>query len=335
MNNDQALRLHLRAKPLVPTKFKLLYEHATSQALFQGLYRDFPSAGLISSEGAAILNGAAFNDLPKQNALYSGDSVTIDRVTAPSFVLTNVRLSVFMMVQPSAIEAHQQARGNETRGSGLWARFLVNIAGSTQGTRFVSNGTVSTVHCGIFNDRTRALLNQTVQTLAAPEFTREILKFSPEACHRYHELSNWVESQIALGGRYFDAGDHASKLMENVGRVAAVLHHFEGFEGPISHGTLNAASEICDAASWDFARLFVPPPQEQQDAMLLADYFNHLRGAGWQGIAKNRVRQYGPNVLRNKDRLDCAITTLCSQGLICLYQVKKTIVINLYPPQYR
>lgn len=330
--DEEALRHHLRSKPVRPARFKMLYEDATAPALFLGLHRDFPYAGLFSSEGATILNGSAFNDLSKQNTIWSGDPVTIDRASAPSFRLAGVRLTNSLMVQPSAVEAYQQVAGDRVRGSGLWARFLVCNPGTTQGTRFVANGTSSWEHCERFGVQIRALLERNLPALGALERTREILRFSPEASARWLDYYNYVESQVAPGGCYFHAGDHASKLPENVGRVAAVLHCFEGFEGEISLATLEAAIQICDAASADFLSIFVPPPQEQQDAWLLTEYLGRLRAQGLQTIPKNHVRQYGPNVLRNKDRLDCAIAMLCAQRLISLFQVKKTILINLYPP---
>ena len=65
--------------PAKPKEFKVLYEDSTSEALFHGMYENLSTAGLISSEGAGVLEGRAFNDLSKQNAIWSGDSITIDR----------------------------------------------------------------------------------------------------------------------------------------------------------------------------------------------------------------------------------------------------------------
>ncbi|NNA82491.1 DUF3987 domain-containing protein [Pseudomonas lactis] len=81
--------------PAKPKEFKILYEDSTSEALFHGMYENLPAAGLISSEGGGVLEGRAFNDLSKQNAIWSGDSITIDRKTAESFKLVDARLRCF------------------------------------------------------------------------------------------------------------------------------------------------------------------------------------------------------------------------------------------------
>lgn len=329
--SEKALRQLSSEKPRPPKRVKIVYEDATSPALFHGMHEDLPFAALCSSEGISILNSAAFNDVAKQNAIWSGDSITIDRVSAPSFRLSNMRLTILMMLQPIALQTFQNTKGGETRGSGLWARFVVCRPGSTQGTRFITDGTISTEHIKRFQDRVEELLTNAIQNHTESNGERTILKFSAEAEKRWFECFNWVESQIAPNGIYFEARDHASKLMENIGRVAGILHVFEGFSGPISLETLNVAIFICEKSSNDFLSLFVPPAQEELDAMLLLEFLNKKRMAGYKYLRKNEVRLYGPNSLRNAERLGHAVSTLCQRGNISLYKSGRTTFINLCP----
>lgn len=48
---------HQARVPVKARRFRLLYEDATSEALFLGLYQNIPVAGLISSEGGGVLTG--------------------------------------------------------------------------------------------------------------------------------------------------------------------------------------------------------------------------------------------------------------------------------------
>lgn len=101
--------------PAKPKEFKILYEDSTSEALFHGMYGNLPPAGLISSEGGGVLEGRAFNDLSKQNAIWSGDSITIDRKTAESFKLVGARLTVSLMVQESVFSKYMAHKGGVSR----------------------------------------------------------------------------------------------------------------------------------------------------------------------------------------------------------------------------
>lgn len=114
---------HEKSKPLGPRQYKMVYDDATSEALFFGLYSNLPSAGLISSEGAGILNGGALNDLSKQNSLWSGDSITVDRVSVESYQVTDSRLTISVMLQASAFKEYMERRGEKVVGQGCWLGF--------------------------------------------------------------------------------------------------------------------------------------------------------------------------------------------------------------------
>lgn len=335
--SSEEAELHelLLAEPKPPRKFKMLYEDSTSQALYPGLHGQFPSAGLISTEGSTILNGSAMNDLAKANAIWSGETITVDRASSESYTLADARLTISIMIQPDLLTKYMtEDRGKLARGAGLLARFLVCTPGSTQGTRFITNGTVSWDHCDAFNARVAELVQENIDAVRSGNTTRQVVKFSPEAAARWLDVYNWIESQIAPGGQYADAGDHASKLPENIARVAALLHRFEGFPGDISPATLEAAYHICYACSYDFMQTFVAPPvqpQEAQDATLLDAWLQAYRNVGHRALEKNRVRQGGPNALRDRVRLNRAIETLCQWGRIRVTRVGRTQVLDLFP----
>lgn len=325
------LLAHDELRPGKPREFKLLYEDCTSEALFYGLSRNLPTAGLISSEGGAVLGARAFNDLPKQNAIWSGDTITVDRKSAESFELVGARLTVSIMAQESAISDYMERHGEQSRGSGLWARFLVSHPVSTQGRRFISNGSQSWGHCDKFAERMINLLQQNAGLLEEPGRERKVMQFTPEAAEHWLWVANAIESEIRPGGRFEGAGDHASKLADNIARVAALLHFFEGLNGDISVETLSFAISLCFWYSNEFVRLFLPLPQDQVDAYELNEWLNALRNYGQRYVRKNYIRQHCPNKLRESRRLNVALELLRMRGGVSLGQIGKTLCVDLNP----
>lgn len=322
---------HERTRPVKPKQFKMLYEDSTSEALFLGLHQNLPSAGLTSSEGGGVLNGRALADLSKQNAIWSGDSITVDRKTVESYELNWARLTVSMMAQESSFKTYMENAGDKSRGSGLLARFLVCHPRSTQGTRFIKNETVSWEYRNKFAVRLKEILERNVFLLEDPTRERQIINLSPEASEEWLDVYNAIESEIKAGGRFDGLGDHASKLADNIARVAAILHCFEGFEGDVSWGTLRFSVDFCLWCSDEFNYLFLPPKQEEVDASELSEWLRCHWDKGTDWMTKNYIRQYGPNKLRGKDRLNRALEELHSQRKIRFFYRGRTQCVELLP----
>ena len=330
-DEEQQLLAHQENLPVEPKEFKLLYEDSTPEALFLGLHQNLPTAGLTSSEGGGVLGGRALNDLSKMNAIWSGDSIPVDRKTVESFDLIGARLTVSIMAQESAVSDYMERRGEKSRGSGLWARFLVCHPPSTQGYRVPLNVTQSREHCDHFVKRMTELLQQNVVLLQGPAREKQVIKFTSEAADRWHGIANAIELAIQPGGRFEAAGDHASKLADNIARVAALFHCFEKFDGDIALNTLNTAIDFCFSCSDEFLKLFIPPPQEYLDACELDNWFNRFRITGKRFVRKNNILQHGPNKLRKQDRLDRALEVLCSEGHILLGIMDRSAYVDVTP----
>lgn len=330
--DELRLLAHERNKPAKPKLFKLLYEDATPEALFHGLHQDLSTAGLISSEGGAILSGRAFKDLAKHNSIWSGSSVTVDRRSGESFELNGARLTVSILAQDSAMRAYMERFGEVSRGAGLWARFLVCKPASTQGGRRLQSGVQFWSECDKFAGRLTELLEMNAERLDAGVLNeRTVIEFTAEAGERWVLIANAIEAEICIGGRFEGAGDHASKLAENIARVAALLHVFEGGRGGISLELLEAAVGYCLYCSDEFMRLFMPMPQDQADALELSVWLGNLRNAGQRFVRKNYVRQFCLNKLREKGRLDRALEVLRLRGEISFLLLGKTLCLDLLP----
>lgn len=330
-DEEQRMSAHEVSEPLRPKEFKLLYEDSTSEALFFGLYQNLPTAGLTSSEGGGVLGGRAFNDLSKMNSIWSGDAISVERKTTQSFVLNEARLTVSIMAQVSAVDSYMARRGEMARGSGLWARFLVCHPQSTQGSRISHSNTQSQEHCGNFTLRLTELLQQNVKLLRQPAFEKEVVEFTLEASERWIKIANQIEMDILPGYQFEGAGDHASKLADNIARVAALFHYFEKLDGGISLETLNAAVEFCASCSTDFLALFMPPTQQSLDADELDNWLNRFRSSGQRSVRKNDIRQRCPAKLRDSGRLDRALDALLATSKVGIYHENNRVWVDVLP----
>lgn len=262
---------HESNKPEKPRRFRMMYEDSTSQALFLGMHQDGPSVGLISDEASGMLNGRAFNDFSKLNTLWSGGQITIDRTSSESYQLTDARLTVSMMIQEEAFLDYMSRKGERARGVGLWARFLVCQPKSIRGTRLMTNFTSSWQRSNDFHGKTIELLERNA-TFQKGRGERENIKFSPAAALRWMEVFNEIELGMLKGGRYERMPDFASKLADNMARIAAVIHYFEGMEGEISLDVLEFAVELGYWFSDQFKEAFVPPDQLEIDSVELYEW---------------------------------------------------------------
>lgn len=320
------LMKHTKECPPRPRQFKMLYDDSTSEALFCGLYENLSSAGIISSEGG--LKGRAFNDLPKQNAMWSGDPIVVDRKVAESYQLYGARLTFSVMTQPVAFNAYMKARGDDARGSGLWARFLVCDPSSTQGTRLLDGTTVSYEHIHRYAERIEQLLTCNLDLLSQPCKGRAEIGFSPAASKLWVEVFNEIESGIMEGGRFDKMPDVASKLADNIARVAALFHVFEGGDGGVSLECLRFSVDLCLWCSDEFFHLFIPTPEIELDVIQLEEWLRLKRSEGYRWVKRNEIMQYGPRRLRSKKRLDACLDEMALRNLVSFSEIRNSSVVE-------
>lgn len=326
------LKALIAEQPVKPIKPKLIFEDATSAAIYNQLGKGITSAGVVSGEGGSVIHSELFNNFTLLTANWSGETSTHDTKTGGEVKLENVRLMISMSIQPGTLKSYLEDKGDAFRHTGLASRFIFCHAGSTQGSRYIDNNPGSSEHIDLLTKRIQEILEEPKDE-AGGESGRILVTFCDAAKQRFHDYCNWVEQQLNPGGKYEHAKDHASKLPENVARLAALLQYFEDGGREISPDALEDALIICEAASSDFLQWFVPPPQECQDAVVLNDWFNVLRNQGFRYVPKNRVLQIGPNSLRCKKRLDPALAVLIGQRSLWVMREigNKRLVLDLFP----
>ena len=177
---------------------------------------------------------------------------------------------------------------------------------------------------------------------------KEILSFSAPAQVEWMRVADDIETHLRPGGAFCEARDYASKIAENIARLAGVMHVIEGYEGTtISLETLLSAKTIVLWYANEFLRLFTPPdPMDelQKEAEELDRWFVRFirtRGMPNHGcFLKSFLLQYGPNSLRRRDRLQCALEYLQAQGKLRLLTFSapngkhRKVVVELFHSVY-
>jgi len=319
-------------KPKKPKSPTFLYDDTTIEALLQGMHDGSKNAALVSSEGGTILNGHAFRNLPALNNLWSGSDCSVERRTTESIEIIDGRLTISVSVQPGIMQDFSERKGKAARDIGFWARALIFTPVSTQGARFEYGVKSSQVEMARFNRRVTELFRLVEKDKNQNGLARHVITFDEELKPYWLGICNTIEQEINLGGRFEYMKDHASKLADNIARVAALISCVEhGVEEPIRKEALQAAVSICMYCSDNFSRLFNSVPQPIRDAEELCLWLNRFSLRGIRYMKKNRIMQYGPSCVRKKSRLDAALDWLVLSRKIAIGRYGKTGYVDIVP----
>ncbi|MFA7013717.1 MAG: DUF3987 domain-containing protein, partial [Desulfobacterales bacterium] len=124
-------------KPERPRVPRLLWDDSTTEALTWGLANRWPVAGILSSEGGAVLGGHSMRaegimkTLAVFNGLWDGAPANIDRKTSECFTIEAARLTLGLALQPETMRQFIDNTRGLARGSGFLARFLIAWPQST------------------------------------------------------------------------------------------------------------------------------------------------------------------------------------------------------------
>jgi len=330
-----------------------------------------PNGCLLTSEANSIFSGKALGELDKLNTLWDGGTVNVDRVSRGNINLAGARLTLSLMAQPSVIAKFMAKRGEEARGTGFLARFLVVKPRPMAGQRVHVSGQQHTqLRQQEFNARILECMKLTVSSSE-----RQVLRFSEPAADFWYKCSQYLEQEMQENGLYYYAKDHASKLLENVTRLSAILHAFEKpseLDKDIDLATLEFAWKFTLVCSKHFIENLAGEPQLVTDANNLAHFLikllppgesrpairkrsssfqpnslyesppNNLVTGGIVNFTLTDVKQKGPSGLRgraNSDRLDAAITLLNKLGHVVKaggrYRFCETILLERGEPSLK
>lgn len=333
---NEKLKDLLQSPPKAPVRFKLIFNDATPAAIKDHLCGYWRSVGIMSDEAGAIFNGYTLNELPFINKMWDGATFSVERKSEPEKLIRNARLTLALMVQPDVFKGYLQRKGEAAKGIGFFARCLICQPDSTQGSRKISSPVVSSEHLPVFHQRLMEIVNDNI-TLDNKN-DRLCLRFSLEAENRWIEFYNKVESDMGFFGSLSNCKDYASKVAENMARVASLLHYFNGNDGDIPLSAIEDAVKITTWYVNEYIHLF-SKPNEFTLAISEGDELywwikNHCNRHVVPYITKNTILQYGPNKFRNRSKANELLNMLQSQNKILIGKRGKTTLIaiaNLKP----
>ena len=354
-----AIKEHNESEPKTITPVKFIYDDTTPQALVRMMHKHYRHACLLSSEANGIFNGRAFDDLHMLNSLWDGVDIPVDRISQPSFILSNARLTLALMTQMQVIESFLTKRGEEARGLGFLARFLVVRPPHMSGERDATAKLNNLVHLKNFNDRVQQIMlddikHQQNKTLTKNERDKKtILTFSAKASQYWNRYAQAIEDAQKEGQVYEFYKDHASKLMDNITRIAGLVHYFHDQDDTqINHATLEYAYQLGMRYSKHFltyiadepalikntkaliAYLYQPPAERVPEGWQenLSDRYNpnkqwqvppckviegaHYREGRVIKFTGREIRQFGPSMLRDPQKLYRVIELLKRMGFV-------------------
>lgn len=310
--------------PTQPAPRKILYDDTTPAGFKFELRHKFSSVGFFSAEAKAVESAGMQDQLSLQNKLWGGETIHITRRASESYDIINARVTTSLMFQPGNHNKKLNKHDSEARIGGYFSRGLVTHPVSTIGSRIQVLPISPSERLSRFNSRITEILQQDLAAIEANTHERKVLKFSCNAQQRWLSAYNTVELSLGAGGYLSDIKDCGSKFAENVARMAALFHRFEGYQGDeISLETLDRAGTICEWYLGEFKRLFSPPPpppllpQDQIDAMVLEkyllDYFIKTR---FTWVERSKLLRCSTNSIRPVARLEPAIRNLMYRNLL-------------------
>jgi hypothetical protein len=337
----QRLEALENAKPKRPPVPCLILGDESTEHLTARLFHQWPVGGLLSAEGGVILGAHGMSaenqmkNLSTLNALWSGESIRIGRISREGYILTGARLTLGIAVQPETLRRFDEGTKGLARGSGFYARCLIALPKTTQGKRFFKDAPANWPALEAFRRRMLELLEQPLTYDLTGNLRPKMLELSPEAKSLWVQFHNAVEKELLPGGDAETVRDFASKAAENAARIAALFHLFEsGTDGQISASDLERAADL---VSWHLleARRFTGElalPLEVLNALKLEQWLvDYCKEQKASPVPRRLVMQFGPQPTRRKKNLDAALDELQQAGRIRHKKEGRIQIIEVNP----
>lgn len=341
LNFEDEYKNLLAQEPLIERCCHIIYNDFTIAALMKSLAERWPHASIISSEATKILQNLS-QQVSQQNTIHDGPrSMTINRKVEGDLLVLDPRLSMALMVHPEIFRKFRELSATLAGATGLFNRMLVCEPPSLQGSRMLCPFTLGfdrTDEISPFQQRMAELLIEG-EALVKSGGQRKLMRFSPEARTRWVEYHNLTESWIGVGGSLEEVRGYASKVMNNMSRIAAILTYFAGGSTVIQIENLAAAAMLCNYYNSEFKAIF---GQEGQ-ADIPKDYAKSWEAwfrqrftfHGRTSFRMGELYKEGPGNLRKKAQVEVALETLSAQGKVTVMRAQNgrahTVFLNVDP----
>lgn len=328
-----------REKPEPPRIPRILLGDETPENLAWRLAKEWPSAGIVSSEAGSVLGShgmgkdSIMRNLALYNTLWDGGTHSIGRRTSESFTVKGARLTTALQIQEATLREFNDKSGNLARGTGYFARFLIAWPESTQGTRLFTEPPEHWPNLAAFNRRISEILLTPASLDAEGCLQPVLLRFTPEAKALWIEFYNEIEAMLSNGKELYDVRDVASKSADNAARLAALFHVFTyGINGSIGTDSFESASSIVAWHLSESRRFFgeLALSNETLDAFKFNQFLvERCKADHTHMVAKSFALQFGP--IRKKEKLDAAINELCELDRVRIQKEGKRITLKVNP----
>ncbi|WAR44288.1 DUF3987 domain-containing protein [Methylomonas rapida] len=327
-----------RSKPEPPRIPRLILGDETPENLAYTLAKNWPSAGVVSSEAGVVFGAhgmgkdSVMRNMALLNVLWDGGALSIGRRSSESFTVKDARLTVALQIQEATLRAFFDKSGGLARGTGFLARFLVAWPESTQGSRPFTDPPETWPKLARFHQRITEILNNPAPLNEQGGLDPVMLTFTPAAKAAWIAFHDAIEIELKASGELYDVRDVASKTADNAARLAALFHGFtKEIGGAVDVDSFESASRI---AAWHLseARRFFGelalPVELANAARLDAWLIDYCRRERTHIIPRREAQRSGP--VRDKDALKNALQELDELGRARLVMEgrRKDILIN-------
>jgi putative DNA primase/helicase len=207
-----------RSKPEPPRIPRLILGDETPENLAYILAKNWPSAGVVSSEAGVVFGAhgmgkdSVMRNLALLNTLWDGGELSIGRRTSESYIVRDARLTVALQIQAATLQAFFAKDAGLARGTGFLARFLIAWPGSTQGHRPFTDPPDTWPKLARFHQRITEILNTPAPVKEQGGLDPVMLSFTPEAKEAWIAFHDAIETDLKAGGELYDVRDVASKM---------------------------------------------------------------------------------------------------------------------------
>ena len=328
---------------------KMTTKDATPEGIANHLRNKWASLCNLSAEGGAVFGGhgmakdKAMRNFSRINELWEGGKQEVTRSSDDdSFVITGVRFSMGIAIQPALIREFFETNGSGATGSGFFARWLLSFPETTQGTRFEDVETLlteaKTPIIEKFRKQLHGILEQQYTNGKGGKFdSLPTLQLSRKALEIWVKYLNSVERELIAGGEFEGEGKIAGKNPNNAARLAGLFHLFNGGDvlDPISGETMQAACQLAGWHLYEARRFFgeIALPKDDLEAVKLdAWLIAECKATGSNAVGKtSTLQRVTPASLRKVDKLNKALDTLERANRIRQTKEGKIAVIEVNP----
>lgn len=320
----------LASAPPEPKQVRLLLSHTTLEGAIRFLSEQGGYAFWSVADGGIFFDSRAATHAAGLADLWSGVPPNHNTKTDGQSKIENVNIASCIAVQPEVFKDFLHTkRGKRWLQTGLISRFLISHPQSTQGHRNTNLLLNREPDIGEYEARLRELLTESETTgISSPNE----IEFTNEALETLSKFNNAIEQELVPEGHFTDMPGAAGKMLENVSRIAATLHIFEGFSGQITRDTTVRAIQLGEIYLAEHKRLLGEIPfysVVERAANALVHYIRKHQ-IGQEPILLRSLSNKGPPALRDPVIREAALRLCYSRCWIYfIYGIRNTTYVAI------